>query len=80
MRVTTANGLVFDDNNPECFVSFNSGQYGNQYAFVQAVDNYGDPVRYWGLWSTDEPEQSMTDILEWGGKWPTLPKPEKAHG
>lgn len=75
MRVTTPANLVFDDSDPRCFLKLETGQHGQHYAFVQCVDfNTGEKSRYWGVWCHQEQEAAMTEILNWGGKWPNLPK------
>ncbi|ERK05610.1 hypothetical protein L580_3320 [Serratia fonticola AU-P3(3)] len=32
------------------------------------------PKHYWGSYSHDAPEQSIKSIMEYGGKWPSLPR------
>lgn len=77
MHVTTPTNLVFDGTDPRCFIRLETGQHGKPYAFVQCVDaSTNETRRYWGIWSHDDQKKAMMDILEWGGKWPTLPAPQ----
>lgn len=76
MRIKIHN-LVFDETDPLCRCILTASQ-GQLYAFIQAVDTgfKGDlriPKQYWGMYSHDEPRQSIVGILENGGKWPSLP-------
>lgn len=78
MHIETPSNLIFDDTDPRCFIKLETGPHGIPFAFVQCVDsNTGEKRRYWGHWSYNEPEQAMTDILNWGGKWPNLPPQEQ---
>lgn len=81
MRIENAIGnLVYDDAEPECYFIVSESQ-GQKYAFVQVLDvgNPGNrlskPIkkRYWGRFSDHHPEQSISQIMNAGGKWPMLP-------
>lgn len=70
------NNLVFDERDSLCKCILTASQ-GRLYAFVQVADTEpkGDlriPKQYWGLYSYDQPRQSIIGILESGGKWPSL--------
>lgn len=75
------NNMLFDDDNEDCFVVI-VGTQGHSFAFVQALDlgmkhsrlKKPHKARYWGVWDSNEPQLSLTEILKNGGYWPTLPK------
>lgn len=66
------NGLVYDSSNPKCMCILSNSQ-NTLYAFIQVLD--GDMTkRYWGLYDHDAQEDSIKEIMRWGGKWPDLPE------
>ncbi|ELM1533891.1 hypothetical protein Q3R63_004426 [Salmonella enterica] len=70
------NGLVYDSSNPKCKCILSDSQR-KLYAFIEVLD--GDMTkRYWGQYSHDAPEESIKEIMRWGGKWPRLPETEEA--
>jgi hypothetical protein len=76
MRIKTTTGLLYDGADRLCRLILTDSQ-GETFAFVQAIDTGFDgrdrhPVRYWGKYSHDTPEQSVERILATGGKWPKL--------
>ena len=79
MRVEARNGMFYDDDDPDCGITFAQAN-GKQYAFVQAIDtgatgSFRFPKRYWGEWNSNNPAASMELILLNGDKWPDLPGP-----
>lgn len=80
MRVEV-NRLVYDSDNKECYLEVIQSQ-AMLIAFVQCLDIGDDGIskgvrRYWGLYSHENPEESISLILKVGGKWPKLlPEPE----
>ncbi|EBH7464631.1 hypothetical protein F3H65_18420 [Klebsiella quasipneumoniae] len=72
--IVQVNGMVYDSSNPNCKCILSNSQ-NTLYAFIQVLD--GDVTkRYWGLYDHDAQEDSIKEIMRWGGKWPTLPEPE----
>ncbi|HBN3195581.1 TPA: hypothetical protein L2F60_004826 [Escherichia coli O25b:H4-ST131] len=68
------NGLVYDSSNPKCKCILSNSQR-KLYAFLLVLD--GDMMRrYWGEYDHDAPEDSIKEIMQWGGKWPDLPASE----
>ncbi|ELL8499417.1 hypothetical protein RX249_004195 [Salmonella enterica] len=68
------NGLVYDSTNPKCKCILSNSQ-NTLYAFIEVLD--GDYTkRYWGEYDHDAPEESIKEIMQWGGKWPCLPTAE----
>lgn len=65
--------LRFDLSDPKCELIIHESQY----AFIQALEitSTGDEVikRYWGKWNTDNPLQSIENILHQAMPWPDLP-------
>ncbi|NQY64154.1 MAG: hypothetical protein HRT38_10555 [Alteromonadaceae bacterium] len=80
------NNVRFDDEHPKCFINFSQAE-GRTFAFVQALDlglkncRHKQPMTKccWGIWDHSEPEKSMSNILNYGAKWPSLPKLEKVN-
>lgn len=72
--IIQVNGMVYDSSNPNCKCILSNSQ-NTLYAFIQVLD--GDVTkRYWGLYDHDAQEDSIKEIMLWGGKWPTLPESE----
>ena len=82
MIITNDRGnLVYDDESPLCQLIVTSSQ-GFQYAFMQCLDSDLSDYRagkakrvkrYWGAFNHDTKEESIRDIMHYGGKWPDLP-------
>ncbi|EDK1561911.1 hypothetical protein [Enterobacter hormaechei] len=69
------NGLVYDSSNPKCKCILSDSQR-KLFAFIEVLD--GDMTkRYWGEYDHDAPEESIKEIMRWGGKWPRLPESEE---
>lgn len=82
MRVENEIGnLVYDSENKLCTMQVVSCQ-GALFAFIVALDigmetsrlSKPEPKHYWGLFSYDNEEESIREILATGGKWPVLLK------
>jgi len=73
------NNLLFDDSHEDCHLVISSSQ-GQTFAFVQALDlgmahsRHKKPIksRYWGTWDFSNQQESLEEILKYGGKWPDL--------
>lgn len=70
--------MIYDDSDELCQCVLAQSQ-GKLYAFLQVIDSGIDgkarfTARYWGEYSHKAPERSIAAIMEWGGKWPALPK------
>lgn len=80
MRVEVGN-MVFDDTDGQCLCILAQSE-GKLFAFLQVLDlgaaharfERSMTKRYWGEWDWDNVERSIRNIMEWGGKWPTLPQ------
>lgn len=71
------NGMTYDDSDARCTVWIGVTQatmgFGPELkvAFVTCVDDSTRMIkRYWGVWSWDDQEQSISNIMNCGGKWP----------
>lgn len=72
------NGMVYEDNHPNCqFIQ--SRTIGGNYAFIQVLDTRTQMVkRYWGPFDVEYPAASIERIMRNGGKWPSLPVGDEA--
>lgn len=75
MRIQS-NGLVFDREDADCKLILSKCQ-DDVFAFVQCIDTGMDGSqreikRYWGRYCFEQSEESILQILRWGGQWPDL--------
>ncbi len=77
MKIKTSTNLVFDSSHEKCICITSSAEQ-RTFAFIQCLDvgcdgKYERPKRYWGLYDSQNPEDSIMRIMRTGGRWPALP-------
>ncbi|MEY0164799.1 hypothetical protein AB7W12_22765 [Providencia rettgeri] len=76
-KIKTSAGLIFDPKDSKCNCKIEMSQ-GELFAFIVCYQYHGggsktkEYKKYWGRYSHNNPEKSILEIMESGGKWPDL--------